>query len=349
VIPPDPATVAPPLDQTKATSLAGSTEFLYTGPNPIQTGVAPGTIVAQRAAVLRGKVMDISGQPLSGVTINILNHPEYGQTISRLDGMFDLVVNGGAPLTIRYRKNGFPSAQRQVDVPWQDYTLVPDVILVAYDSRVTVVNLDPVCDVYMNCTNPPMQVVQGNPVTDASGTRQATLLFPVGTTAYMTLPDDSSVSISGFHMRATEFTVGPNGPKAMPAPLPPTSGYTYEVEFSIDEAEAAGAKEVDFSGLVSYTENFLNFPVGWTIPFGDYNRALGRWDSAGNNNGRVIKILSVTDGLAAVDIDGSGQPADEFDLEFEGFTTEELQYLASHYAVGQTLWRVPVYRILPIN
>ena len=52
-LPPDPADVAPPLDRTVATNVAAATAFLYTGANPIQTGVAPGTIVLHRAAVVR--------------------------------------------------------------------------------------------------------------------------------------------------------------------------------------------------------------------------------------------------------------------------------------------------------
>jgi hypothetical protein len=37
------------------------TAFLYTGPNPIQSGVAPGTITCQRGAILRGRVLDREG------------------------------------------------------------------------------------------------------------------------------------------------------------------------------------------------------------------------------------------------------------------------------------------------
>src|SRR5207249_4340122 len=60
-LPPDPVTVAPPLDRSVATEIKSSTEFLYTGNNPIQTGVAPGTIELKRAAVLRGKVSNRDG------------------------------------------------------------------------------------------------------------------------------------------------------------------------------------------------------------------------------------------------------------------------------------------------
>ncbi|MEO8137661.1 MAG: hypothetical protein ABI831_27225, partial [Betaproteobacteria bacterium] len=99
-LPPDPGTVAPAIDGGVATSVGRDTTFLYTGADPIQTGVAPGTINPMRAAVLRGKVLRRSGSVLAGATISIIEHPELGQTRSRGDGMFDLVVNGGGSLTV---------------------------------------------------------------------------------------------------------------------------------------------------------------------------------------------------------------------------------------------------------
>jgi hypothetical protein len=129
------------VDQTLATDILSSTAFLYTGANPIQTGVNTGTIAAQRVAVLRGRVLDRAEQPLPGVTISVLNHAEFGQTLTRADGMFDLAVNGGGQLTLRYEKDGFLAAQRAVDAPWRDYAWLPDVVLIPYDSAVTAVDL----------------------------------------------------------------------------------------------------------------------------------------------------------------------------------------------------------------
>ena len=42
--PPDPEASAPNPDPTVTTTIADSTEFLYTGDNPVQTGVDEGTI-----------------------------------------------------------------------------------------------------------------------------------------------------------------------------------------------------------------------------------------------------------------------------------------------------------------
>jgi RHS repeat-associated protein len=323
--PPDPGTVAPPLDASVAGDLARDTAFLYTGPNPIQTGVAPGTIEARRAAVVRGTVLTREGAPLSGVRITVLGHPELGQTLSRGDGLFDLVVNGGGLLTVDYEKAGFLPAQRQVQAPWRDYAWLPEVVLIPADPRVSAIDLTSAA---------PIQVARGSVVTDDDGTRQATLLFPRDTVATMVFPDGSTRPITGLSVRATEYTVGPNGPRAMPAELPPASAYTYAVEFSVDEAKAAGAIDVRFSSpLPFYVENFLGFPVGIDVPLGAYDRARGTW--VASDSGRVIKIVSATGGLADVDTDGDG--AADGGL---GLTDAERRELGSLYAPGQTVWRM---------
>ena len=253
--PPDPGTVAPPIDPTVATTMATATGFLYTGANPIQTGVSPGTIEARRAAVLRGKVLDRNGNPLPAVTITILNHPEFGQTLSRLDGMFDLAVNGGGYLTVRYRKAGYLEAQRQINVPWQDYVWAPDLALVPLDSQATVIDLTAAA---------PFQVARGNVTADERGNRQSTLLFPQGTQAEIVLPNGTTQPISNLTVRSTEYTVGPNGPKAMPALLPLGVEYTYAVELSVDEALTAGRpRSSSTNPLSNMSRIFLPSTRGW--------------------------------------------------------------------------------------
>ncbi|MFZ1829048.1 MAG: Ig domain-containing protein, partial [Candidatus Competibacteraceae bacterium] len=269
-LPEDPATVAPPVDPTVATTTFAATEFLYTGSNPIQTGVMPGTIQAQRAAVMRGRVLDKQNNPLPGVVLTVLNHPEFGQTLSRADGWFDLAVNGGGYLTVNYQRNGYLPAQRQVNVPWQDFVVLDDAILIAKDAKVTTIDLT-------NTTT--MQAAQGSVVTDQDGTRQPALLIPPGATASRVLPDGSTQPLSTLSLRFTEYTVGANGPKTMPAPLPPTSGYTYAVEISADEAPTkTNGQDVIFNQPVSfYVDNFLNFPVGGEVPVGYYDNTQGAW------------------------------------------------------------------------
>jgi RHS repeat-associated protein len=335
-LPPDPATVAPPLDPTVAPDIAASTEFLYTGADPIQKGVAPGTILPERVAVLRGRVLDRSGQPLPGVKISLLHHSELGSTLSRADGLFDVAVNGGGVLVLEYEKEGYLTAQRQIAAPWRDYAWADDVVLVPSDPLVTTVSVDA----------QEIQVARGSLVEDKDGARRATLLFPTGTHADMVLPDGTSQPLSAFHVRATEYTVGPSGQAAMPGLLPPASGYTYAVELSVDEAAAAGATKVVFSQPVYfYVENFLGFPVGSEVPAGFYDREIGAW--VPSENGRVIELLSVTGGMADLDVDGTGAPADEAKLATLGIMDEERRKLATLYQPGETLWRVPIPHFTP--
>jgi hypothetical protein len=237
----NPAVGSPPLDLTVATTVASSTQFLYTGSDPVQKGVAPGTIDPIRAAVLRGKVLTADGAPLPGVTVTVVAHPEFGST----------------------------------------------------------------------------------------------------PTATMSLADGTTRPLSTLHVRATEYTVGPHGDEAMPAQLPANSAYTYAVELSADEAAAAGATGVRFDHPVSfYLEDFLNFPVGEAVPTGYYDAGRGAW--VASDNGRVVKVLSVTGGLADLDIDGSGKAATPAALAALGITDAERQQLAVLYKPGQVLWRVPI-------
>ncbi|MGH8474249.1 MAG: PKD domain-containing protein [Methylococcales bacterium] len=335
--PPDPSTIAPPINPTIATTVFDSTKFLYEGPNAIQTGVAPGTINPVRAAVLKGRVLDKNNAPLSLVEITILNHPEFGQTLSRADGRFDMAVNGGGVLTVRYEKIGSLPLQRTDNVPWQDYCGIPDVVMMGYDPAVSFIDLS---------ASTPIQVAQSNTNTDSSGTRRTALLFKQGTTALMTLPGGAMQGLTMLHVRATEFTVGTNGANAMPGDLPATSAYTYAVEYSLDEAVASNAVETTFSQpVIQYNENFLNFPVGVDIPSGAYDRVTGQWIASAS--GRVVKILSITGGTANLDVNGNGVPATDPEYAALGVNTAERQQLATLYAVNQVLWRVPIIHFSP--
>jgi len=206
-----------------------------------------------------------------------------------------------------YQKPSHLGAQRTVSVPWQDFAIAPDVCLSTVDPQTTVVAVGA------------GGVARGSIVTDDAGTRQATLFFPPGTQAQLVMPDGNTQPATHLTVHATEYTVGPNGPLAMPAELPPTSAYTYAVEFTADDFAAAGATEVRFSAPVyAYVKNFLAMPVGLVVPSGSYAHDRGAWMA--EDNGRVIKILGITNGAADLDTDGSGIAADATELLALGLT-----------------------------
>ena len=143
--------------------------FLYEGNSPIQTGVDTESFEARRIAVVRGRVLDASGAAPPGATVTIKDHPEFGQTLSRDDGWFDLAVNGGGVLVVNYAMTGRLPAQRIADVPWNDFEVVDDTILLALDDQATEIDLsDP---------DRPCTAGQGSLSQDAAGSRQATVLF----------------------------------------------------------------------------------------------------------------------------------------------------------------------------
>ena len=331
---------APPVEPGVATTVFEGTKFLYSGSNPVQVGVAPGTIEAKRAAVLRGRVMARDGTPLAGATVTINREPQFGQTQSRADGFFDLVVNGGGALTLNYTKDGFLPIQRTRSLPWQDFAAVEDVVMTPLDGAATSIALTGM---------QPTQVARGSAVTDSSGMRRATVVFPAGTTATMLLPDGSRPPLpSPAVVRATEYTVGASGPGAMPGTLPPTSAYTYAVELSVDAALDAGATEVRFSRFLPiYLENFLGFPVGTVVPFGYYDKVTSSWKPA--PNGKVIKVLSISDGKAVLDIDGNGLADSATEIRNAGISEEELVPMAGLYSPGTELWRFSLDHFTPVD
>jgi RHS repeat-associated protein len=339
IVPPDAASIAPDNDPTVATTVLNSTRFLYEGVDPIQAGVAPDTIDLQRAALIRGRVITRLGAALPGVSVTVLGHPEYGSTLTRADGMFDLVVNGGSALTVDYRLEGYLPAQRTEEVPWQQHVVYPDAALIPLDPVVTPVELAGAVE---------MQVARGSVQGDEDGDRQATVLFPAGTSAELRMPDGTMLPIDNLAVRATEYTVGDSGPVAMPGELPPTSGYTYAVELSVDEALEQGAASVEFDQpLPFYLENFLDLPVGTIVPSGYYDRAGGGWVPA--PDGLVVKIKSVTGGLADLDLDGDDVADSGAALAALGVTEAERAQIAGLYAIGQSLWRIPIEHFTPFD
>lgn len=327
----------PPLANTGTpTDFEDSISFLYEGSNPPQTGVVPGTMDSRRVAVAYGRVLTTVGAPLPGVKVSALAHPEWGETLTRADGSYEFALNGGGHVVMQFEKADLLPVQRTIQTPWREWVRVDDVALTALDTAVTVISTSAAT----------LQVARGNPVTDVDGTRQATLLVPAGTGAMMTLPGGGVQSLSTMSVRATEYTVGEGGPRAMPGTLPPMSAYTYALEWSLDEALAVGATQVSFSQPVFfYLDNFLGFPVGGAVPTGYYDRQVGQWKA--DADGRVIKIVGIANGIAEVDVTGNGMPDTGSSLNSLGFTLEELQRLAILYAPGTSLWRVPLTHLTP--
>ena len=60
----------------------------------------------------------------------------------------------------------------------------------------------------------------------------------------------------------------------------------------------------DTHAAVEYVENFIGAPVGSGVPSGSYDRAEAEWEP--EKTGRVVKVVSETAGRADLDTDGDG-------------------------------------------
>ncbi len=335
-LPPDPVTVAPPLDTTVATNPYDQTKFLYSGPDSIQKGVASGTIVATRVAVIRGKVIANCGTPLSGVKITIAKHPEFGYTSTRTDGMFDMAVNGGGLLTLSYTKAGYIPAQRQVNTPWMDFVFADSVHLISADSSATTItgNIDSV------------QAAQTSFVIDGDGTRRSTLIFERFTNATMTFSNGTTQLLTPFVLRGTEYGTGAECVRSLPGTLPPASALGYGIDLAADEAINQHAKAVTFDKpFAVYTSNFLAFSVGSKVPAAYFDSTRSLWIPI--NNGRVVSIVSITSGMANLDVTGSGSASGQSNLDSLGISNDERQKLALLFSVGQSFMRIEASRLGP--
>jgi YD repeat-containing protein len=242
-------------------------------------------------------------------------------------------------LVVSYIKDGFLPAFRPAYVPWQEYVVLLDAALTETPDVAGALDLP---------LGEPAREVRGRRVKDADGDRQAVLLATQGGGAdrYVTNRrygvKERDANLTRLTLRLAEYSVGPGGPAALPAPLPPGAAYAYAVEVGADEA--AAAREIAFTKPypLLYVENFLRLPAGAALPLGWYDRAAAAWVRA---EGRVVRVLDVADGQAVLDVDGNGQPADADALARLGVTDGERRKLAELYQAGQTLWRMPLSRV----
>lgn len=319
----------PVVDPTSSPDFASSTEFLYTGVSAIQTGVAPGTIDPERAGVIRGRVLASDGATAYvGAVVSIVGHPEYGSTLTRSDGYYDLAINGGGIFTVDVTGTVTIPVQRTVHTKLHGWTIVDDVVLTTPLTSVDTFTPGAAAGT----------LVRGATTSsgeDADGARRATLYFRPGTTIIGHAGPSTALNVG-----ITEFTRGANGPQRMPGDLPPTSGYTYALELSLSDANGLIA-DPHFSTPVSlYVDNFTGYPVGEDVPLGAYDRTKGVWKGA--PSGRILKVLAVAGGVPSIDLTGDGVAESVGELNAFGIEADERAALGAEFPAGTELWRSPL-------
>uniref|UniRef100_A0A8B9LJ09 Teneurin-2 n=1 Tax=Astyanax mexicanus TaxID=7994 RepID=A0A8B9LJ09_ASTMX len=91
---------------------------------------------ASLASLIRGQVLTTDGTPLVGVNVSFVKYPLYGYTLTRQDGTFDLIANGGASLTLHFERAPFLSQERTVWLPWNSFYAMDTLMLKTEENTI---------------------------------------------------------------------------------------------------------------------------------------------------------------------------------------------------------------------
>jgi RHS repeat-associated protein len=282
-------------------------------------------------AMISGRVSDESGNPLKDAIVSIHKQREYGTTRTDENGSFAMPVEGGQNIIVRFKKSGFTTIDREIFPKVQDWTIVPEITLLAKDNKYSKID--------MNSSLP--RIHSSNKIRDNRGERATTLVFERKNEAKAVKEDGSERTLESINVRATEFKT----PESMPANLPDTVAYTYCADITVDGVGDDESVVFD-EPIVMYVDNFLNFDVGTIVPVGYYDRNSGKW--VGSENGVIVKLLDTdSDGkVDALDSTGDGQPDD---LNGDGSYSDEVAGIQdnSEYEAGKTYMRGKILHLTP--
>jgi hypothetical protein len=272
--------------------------FMVEGDMAIQFNATLDSWDTTLASVVNGRVLTGDGEPLAGATIRYADHPEFGFTRTREDGRYDFVLYGGGWLSVSFERRSFIVVQRRYNVPVNAHFNVEDVMLMPVSKVSTTI--------YLNNNNT-YQVATSEKIVDASGQRQALVMFPPNTQAMVVEADGTERVLAQPQVRITEFTVGANGASNMPGQLPTQTAITMAFEASVDQVPVSAGEDGTLGGnvvynkpLLYYVENFLQFPVGSAVPMASYDRATGAW--VPSQDGVVMRITSIVNGVAQLEL-----------------------------------------------
>lgn len=82
-----------------------------------------------QASVIRGRVITSSGSGLMGVRVGVSSDPLLGFVVSRENGWFDIMVNGGGTVTLHFQREPFKPRERRLIVPWNEIVVTDDVLM----------------------------------------------------------------------------------------------------------------------------------------------------------------------------------------------------------------------------
>ncbi|XP_070197746.1 teneurin-m-like isoform X2 [Littorina saxatilis] len=101
--------------------------------NSVQMDATRNSFNETQVSVIRGRVKTLDGTPLAGVKVGVVTQPMYGFTLSRKEGQFDILVNGGGSVKLELMRDPFRSVTASVLVPWNQI-ITMDTVYMALDQ-----------------------------------------------------------------------------------------------------------------------------------------------------------------------------------------------------------------------
>uniref|UniRef100_A0A2C9KDD1 EGF-like domain-containing protein n=1 Tax=Biomphalaria glabrata TaxID=6526 RepID=A0A2C9KDD1_BIOGL len=102
--------------------------------NSVQIDAPRNSFNESQVSVIRGRVQTSDGTPLIGVRVGVVTQPLYGFTITREEGQFDILVNGGGSVTLEFVRDPFIAQTSSVLVPWNQI-ITMDTIVMNIESK----------------------------------------------------------------------------------------------------------------------------------------------------------------------------------------------------------------------
>ncbi|KAK7861848.1 hypothetical protein R5R35_013485 [Gryllus longicercus] len=100
----------------------------------LQNYARPESFNESRSAVVRGRVVTAMGMGLMGVRVSTSTTLE-GFTLTREDGWFDLLVNGGGAVTLQFGRSPFRPQSHIVNVPWNEVVIIETIVMGTGDDK----------------------------------------------------------------------------------------------------------------------------------------------------------------------------------------------------------------------
>ncbi|KAG5320005.1 TENA protein, partial [Acromyrmex heyeri] len=98
--------------------------------DPTSVDLDISVICNSRVAVMRGQVVTEQGLGIVGIRVSVDRDSRFGFTLTRTDGWFDVLVNGGGAVTLQFQRSPFKPLTRTVFVPWNQIVVLPPVVMI---------------------------------------------------------------------------------------------------------------------------------------------------------------------------------------------------------------------------